>query len=111
MKKLFLIFVLLVSACEADKVYPTTWDVSLDPFMEVHGYTMDAARVTIYKNGYAVWYDEPCYGRGCFNSNRSLVPHELSESVRLDYITAITESKKEFIQSISDKIGINKVDK
>jgi hypothetical protein len=108
MKKALLL-VLLLSACIDDKPYPQLWGAELNPYMAAHGYTVATDGVTILKNGYPVWKDEPCYGRGCYGSNVSLVPSELSEGVRLDFLKAYEESRKEYVADISEKIAVEPV--
>ncbi len=104
-----LLLVLFLSACVEERPQPHTWDHELDQYMEEYGYTLATDGMTILKNGYPVWRDEPCYGRGCFNSNIPLVPSELSEGVRLDFLDALDKSRKEYVADISDKISIEPV--
>lgn len=108
MVKRALILVLLLSACEPTES-PRTWGDELDPYMTERGYTVGNDEQTILKNGYPVWVDENCTGRGCFNSNRPLVPSELVEGVRLDLLAALKESRAEYVEDISSTIGIEPV--
>jgi hypothetical protein len=104
MKKALLL-VFLLSACMDHNPYPRTWDSTLDSYMAAHGYTIAVDSVTILKNGYPVWRDEPCFGRGCIG-NYSLVPLELSEGVRLDFLKVYEEARKEYVADISNKIDV-----
>ena len=104
MLRLSLIALLLLAGCQ-EQPQPGRWSDYLDPYMAERGYTMSSDGETILKNGYAVWIDPICYGRACF-SNRALVPTELAQSVREDFLDALEESKAEYVTDVSDKIGI-----
>lgn len=104
MKKALLL-VLLLSACMDQEPQPRTWGDELDPYMAKYGYTIANDEKTILKHGYPVWMDERCFSRGCVG-NYSLVPHELSEGVRLDFLKAYEESRKQYVDDISNKIDV-----
>ncbi len=110
MVKRALVFVLLLAACEPESM-PYTWEDHLDPYMASQGYTIALDGETILKNDYPVWIDEHCVGRGCFGSNRPLVPSELAEGVRLDLLNATKTAQEEFVADVSNTIGIKPVKK
>ena len=97
---------MLISACEEGEPQPGRWEEVLNSYMAERGYTMAGDAETILKDGYPVWIDEYCVGRGCFNTNRPLVPVELQEGVRQDFFAALVSARKEYVEDISEKIGI-----
>lgn len=107
MKKFVLLAIALfaLSACEIEDE-PTIWGDHLDPYMAEYGYTLDTSGYVILKNNYAVWKDEPCYGRGCFGKNMPLVPNELVVAVREDYFVARAAAEKAYVADISARIGV-----
>lgn len=110
MKKLaiFAITLLALAACEVEE-QPSTWGDHLDPYMAKYGYTLDASGYVILKNGYPVWKDEPCLGRGCFGYNQPLVPNELVVSIRNDYFAAIEAAEIEYVANVAAKLGVEPV--
>ena len=100
--------VMFVSACKVEP-QPGRWEEVLNSYMAERGYTMADDAETILKDGYPVWIDEYCVGRGCFNTNRPLVPVELQEGVRQDFFAALVSARKEYVEDISEKIGIKPV--
>ena len=104
-KALILCAVLFIAACNVEPT-PEVWPAELNPYMEEKGYTLSQDGVTILKNGYPVWVDEPCFGRGCFNSNRPLVPQELVAEVSEGILTAVKESREQYVIDISRRIGV-----
>ena len=108
--KKFLLLVLLLTACKEGEPQPSRWEEQLNPYMSARGYTIASDLETILKGGYPVWVDVYCSGRGCFNSNRALVPDELVEGVRQDFFAALASSRKEYVEDISEKIGIEPIE-
>lgn len=104
-KALLLWVVLFVAACKIEPM-PEVWPAELNPYMEEKGYTLSQDGVTILKNGYPVWLDEPCFGRGCFGSNRPLVPQELVAEVSEGILEAVRESREQYVIDISRRIGV-----
>lgn len=106
MKRVVLLcMILFLSACKIEPE-PKVWPAELNPYMEERGYTLGSDGYTILKNGYPVWFDEPCFGRGCFGTNRALVPDELISDVRSGILNAVKESREEFVLDISRRIGV-----
>jgi hypothetical protein len=98
-----LLLVLLLSSCKEGEPTPFHWDQNLDPYMAELGYTLDSNREVILKNGYSVWADAECYR--C-NGNYPLVPDELAEAVRQDFISSYKTAKENYAKSIGVTIGI-----
>lgn len=98
--------VMFVAACQEGKPVPHRWDEELNSYMAARGYTMAGDAETILKDGYPVWIDEYCVGRGCWDNNRPLIPMELQEGVRQDFYNALNSARKEYIEDISEKIGV-----
>lgn len=101
--------VMFVAACKEGKPQPGRWNEVLNSYMAERGYTMAGDAETILKDGYPVWIDEYCVGRGCWDTNRPLVPVELEEGVRQDFFAALTSAREEYVKDISEKIGIEPV--
>ena len=107
--RLALIFaVMLLTACKVEP-QPGRWVDYLDPYMAAYGYTMANDGETILKDGYPVWLDAVCMGRGCFDNNRPLVPGELRDSVRKDFFDALDAAQHEYVADVSKRIGIEPV--
>lgn len=106
MRRLILASLLILAACKPPEPQPGQWDQSLDPYMQELGYTLSNNREVIVLDGVPVWADEICYGRGCFNTNRPLVPAELVEGVRQDYFRAIELARKQYVADFGERIGI-----
>jgi hypothetical protein len=104
-KSLLLCTILFVAACNIEPS-PAVWPPELNPYMEEKGYTLSQDGVTILKNGYPVWFDEPCLGRRCFDSNRPLVPRELANEVSEGIREAVRESREQYVIDISRRIGV-----
>lgn len=104
MRKYLLIIALLgVAACESD-TNPRPWEEVLDRFMAEQGYTLDATRETIYKNGYPLWYDQrECY-RNC--TYRYLGPGELYAETKNDFIAAWTAARAKYVNEIANELGV-----
>jgi hypothetical protein len=100
--------VLMLVACKIEP-QPSDWPDHLDQYMTEQGYTRSADNETILKDGYPVWRDKPCSGRGCFGTNQPLVPAELVQAVRADFFTALDRAQAEYVADVSDRIGIEPV--
>lgn len=105
MRKYLLVIAMLgVSACEPD-TRPRPWEEVLDEFMAEQGYTLDATRETIYKNGYPLWYDQrECY-RSC--SYRYLGPDELYSETAADFNAAWTTARTKYVNEVANELGVN----
>jgi hypothetical protein len=106
-KAIALSLAVMLAACEVPES-PRVWDDYLDPYMSARGYTIDVDGKTILKNGFPVWVDEPCFGRGCRGSY-PIVTRELAEAVRLDLLAAIDAAQDEYVADISEVIGLEPV--
>lgn len=104
--KKLLLLVLLLSACKEGEPSPSRWGENLDPYMAELGYTLDADREVILKNGYAVWADAECYR--C-DGNYPLVPDELAQAVSKDFFASYKSAKENYAKSIGITIGIEPV--
>lgn len=104
MRKYLLVIAMLgVAACEPD-TRPRPWEEVLDEFMAEQGYTLDATRETIYKNGYPLWYDQrECY-RSC--SYRYLGPYELYSETAADFNAAWTTARTKYVDEIANDLGV-----
>lgn len=105
--KLLLISVSLVMlvACKIEP-QPGDWPDHLDKYMTEQGYTRSADNEMILKDGYPVWRDKPCTGRGCFGTNQPLVPNELVSAVKADFFTALSNAQSQYVSDVSVRIGI-----
>lgn len=108
MKYLAIVAVLFLAACEVEPV-PSRWSAELNPYMAERGYTLAMDGETILKNGYPVWIDPICYGRGCGLGNGPLVPMELAGAVRQDLLDALKEAREEYVSDVSAKIGVEPI--
>lgn len=105
MKYLAIAAILFLAACKVEPS-PSRWSAELNPYMEARGYTLAMDGETILKNGYPVWIDPICIGRGCGLGNQPLVPYELSGAVKEDLLRALKEAREEYIEDVSEKIGV-----
>lgn len=104
MRKYLLIIAFLgVAACEPEAT-PRPWPENLDPFMLQQGYTLDAPREIIYKNGYALWYDQRQCSRFCEYSY--LGPGELYVESMTDFFNAYNAARAEYVTNVASKIGV-----
>ncbi len=109
MKRLaFVCMILFLAACKAEP-RPTLWSAELNPYMAERGYTLATDGETILKNGYPVWIDPICYGRGCGLGNGPLVPMELASAVSKDLLTALKEAREEYVSDVGAKIGVEPI--
>ena len=104
MRKYLLVIAMLgVAACEPD-TRPRPWEEVLDEFMAEQGYTLDAARETIYKNGYPLWYDQRECNRSC--SYRYLGPDELYSETASDFNAAWTTARTKYVNEVANDLGV-----
>lgn len=106
-KAIALSLAVMLAACEVPDL-PRVWGDHLDPYMTARGYTIDTDGKTILKNGYPVWVDEPCFSRGCRGSY-PIVTRELAEAVRLDLLAAIDAAQDEYVEDVSEVIGLEPI--
>ncbi len=101
-----LLLALTVVGCTESDPPLRRWDQIYDGYMSSRGYTMASDNETILKNGYPIWVDEVCFGRGCVG-NYPLIPYELVPGVRADFFAAVKYAKESYVNDVSSKIGIN----
>jgi hypothetical protein len=104
MSRFSLVIVLLLTACSSEPL-PQSWPAALNPYMSELGYTMAPDGETILKNGYPVWVDPKCIGRGC-PFNQPLVPKELVEVVRADLLTSTKKAQEKYISDLAAKLEL-----